>query len=361
MYLQGKNEFIHEYISLELPSDSISIITSNMGSSMCEVQIFGVGTLPESVQVWDVPYKDADMLLLSTHADDEHLFFGGTMPYYAGELNYKVQVAYLTNHWAEPYRPHELLNGLWTVGIKAYPVIGEFVDYYSDSLAHAKTLYDLDKVFAYEVELLRRFKPEVVIGHDINGEYGHGVHMLNTWVLQQAIQLSSDETYLPEQVARYGTFAVSKVYLHLYSENAVLMNWNIPLKTFDGKTAFEMAELGFAKHISQQEWFSVSTEGVYDCRAFGLYYTAVGDDQAEGNPDFFENVTTFSDDSVNEPLDEIAITQNEEDQEEQIQQEGFFDTDFFDDPEIKIAVILTGFLFLIFLLLVIWGRRRNRK
>ena len=40
-------------------------------------------------------YEDADMLLLPTHADDEHLWFGGTMPYYAGELGYKVQVGLL--------------------------------------------------------------------------------------------------------------------------------------------------------------------------------------------------------------------------------------------------------------------------
>lgn len=361
MYLQGKNGFIHEYVSLEIPSESISIVTSNKGSSLCEVQLYTAGTLPETVQVWDVPYEDADMLLLSTHADDEHLFFGGTMPYYAGELGYKVQVAYLTNHWAEPYRPHELLNGLWTVGIKSYPVIGEFVDYYSDNLEHAKKLYDLDEVFAYEVGLLRRFKPEVVIGHDINGEYGHGVHMLNAWVLQQAIQLASDESYLPEQVTQYGVFDVSKVYLHLYPEHTIIMDWTIPLEKFGGKTAFEMAELGFAKHVSQREWFSVRTKGVHDCRAFGLYYTTVGYDTPEGIPDFFENISTFSDDVIEAPLEDVDVSQGQEAQEPSTPQNGFLGADFFKDPKIKFAVIVTGIILFIFMLLVVWGRRRNRK
>lgn len=53
-------------------------------------------------------------------------------------------------------------------------------------------------MLAYEVELLRRFKPEVVVDHDINGEYGHGVHMLNTWILQQAVEQSGDVQYFPE-------------------------------------------------------------------------------------------------------------------------------------------------------------------
>ncbi|NCB41108.1 MAG: hypothetical protein EOM59_00585 [Clostridia bacterium] len=359
MYLNGKKDFIHEYVSLEIPSTSATIVTSNKGSTLCEIQIFGEGGLPESVQLWDEPYEDADMLLLPTHADDEHLFFGGTMPYYAGELNYKVQVAYLTNHWAESYRPHELLNGLWTVGIKAYPVIGPFVDSYSDNLEHAKTLFDVEKVLSYEVELLRRFKPEVVIGHDIDGEYGHGVHMLNTWVLQQAIHLASDETYLPEQVSKYGAFDVSKVYLHLYPENPVVMNWNIPLANFSGKTAFEMAELGFSKHVSQQEWFSVRNQGVHDCRAFGLYYTSVGYDSSESVPDFFENINAFSDDVLIVPEEETDLKQEE--QEEEVSKVGFFDAEFFNNPQIKGPVLLTGFLFVVFILLVIWGRIRNRK
>ena len=361
MYLYGKSGFIHEYVSLEIPSGSVSIITSGNGSSLCEIQIYGAGDLPESVQMWDEPYQDADMLLLPTHADDEHLFFGGTMPYYAGELNYKVQVGYLTNHWAEPYRPHELLNGLWAAGITAYPVIGDFVDYYSDNLEHAKTLYDLDELLAYEVGLLRRFKPEVVIGHDINGEYGHGVHMLNTWILQQAVQLSSDETYLPEQVAQYGIFSPSKVYLHLYPENAILMNWDLPLEAFDGKTAFEIAELGFSKHISQQEWFSVRKEGVHDCRAFGLYYTRVGYDTPLESPDFFENILAFSDDPAESLPEDDVIDQSGQEEDKAGKQDGLFSSDFWQNPEIRRAVILTAILLGTYLLLIVWGRRRNQK
>lgn len=40
------------------------------------------------------------------------------MPYYAGELGKKVQVVYFTNHWAGTLPSPELLDGLWTVGIR---------------------------------------------------------------------------------------------------------------------------------------------------------------------------------------------------------------------------------------------------
>ena len=223
------------------------------------------------------------------------------MPTYAGELGYKVQIAYLTHHWEQPMRPHELLDGLWTVGMTHYPVISTFTDYYSDNLEHAKTLWDLDEVEAYEVMLLRRFKPEVVIDHDVNGEYGHGAHRLNTWVLQQAIEWAYDENWRADETAAPGSYLEAaqklkpfqplKVYLHLWPENAVHMNWDKPLSHFGGKTAFEMAEAGFACHYSQTEYFKVGRRGVFDCAAFGLYFTRVGVDTKLDDPDYFENIT----------------------------------------------------------------------
>lgn len=76
------------------------------------------------------------------------------------------------------------------------------------------------------------------------------------------------------------------------------MDVDTPLTAFGGKTAYEMAVAGFAKHASQQKWFSVEKSGKYDCRKFGLYRTTVGSDSGIG--DFFENVT-FSDAPEPEP------------------------------------------------------------
>lgn len=282
----GTQSFLHETIYVPNPQTEISITLP--ASILCDVYAFSAGTLPAFVQDWNAPYDDCDLLLLPTHADDEHLFFGGIMPYYAGEQGKKVQVAYLTNHWGEPYRPHELLNGLWTVGIRAYPVISEFNDLYSMSLDHAKTLYDTDKMLAYQVELIRRFRPEVIVGHDVNGEYGHGVHQLNTYLLMQAVEMSADEQSYPASAQKYGTFDVPKTYLHLYKENELVMDIDEPLSAFSGKTAYEMAVEGFAQHRSQQQWFSVEKSGKYDCRKFGLYRTTVGLDSGIG--DLFEHI-----------------------------------------------------------------------
>lgn len=289
---QGSNGFLHEVVKLDSEQTEL-MLTFQKGSEICDIHLFSEGELPKYVEQWQPPLDDADMLLLPTHSDDEHVFFGGILPYYAGELQKKVQVAYLNNHYGEWYRPHELLAGLWEVGVTAYPIIpDQFNDQYSDSLEHAKTIFDEDAMLNYEVELLRRFKPEVVIGHDLNGEYGHGMHMLGADLLTKAVEISADATKYPDSAALYGTFDVPKTYLHLYSENQIEIDIDRPLTHFGGKTAYEVSVAGFAHHKSQQEFFTVNKGGKYDCRKFGLYRSTVGNDLVGIN--LFENIIAES-------------------------------------------------------------------
>ena len=285
---KSHNEFLHQLITLphNMPTNNLTLSLNGDSIKMAELYVFGEGSLPNFVQDWNRPYNKADLLLLSTHADDEHIFYGGTMPFYSGEENLKVQVAYLTNHYN--YRVHELLNGLWEVGIRAYPIISNFPDYYAESLEQAKTIYDENAILEYQVMLLRRFKPSVVIGHDLNGEYGHGVHMLNANCLTKSLELSKDETAYEESYEKYGLWEVHKCYLHLYKENSLNLNWSKPLSAFNGKTALDMAKEGFSKHYSQTEYFSVGGKGVFDCTAFGLYNSTVGEDLLKN--DFLENI-----------------------------------------------------------------------
>lgn len=287
LYYGGRNKFIHEYIPFRTEQKSLEV-TVPFGGILCDIYVIGKGTVPSWVQQWQPPYEKADLIIFSTHADDEHLFFGGTMPYYAGELNLDVQVCYFTNHWAESYRTHELLNGLWIVGITAYPVISENVDIKTETIEEAKELYGEEEAIKYQTELIRRFKPYVVLGHDLNGEYGHGTHMLNAYAVTKALEVCGDEEIYPDLVEKYGIWDPLKTYLHLYPENKILIEWDKPLNRFNGKTGFDMAIEGFACHKSQQKWFSVRKTGVHDCRAFGLYKSLVGEDILKN--DFFENI-----------------------------------------------------------------------
>lgn len=285
-----ENGFLHQYLELPMPAEEIVI---ELESALCGLYAFEEDSvLPDWVQIWEPTLERCDLLLLPTHADDEHVFFGGMIPYYAAERGYKVQVAYLTNHWSQVLRPHELLDALWHAGIRNYPVIGPFADAWADSLKEAEADISRYDAAAYLTEQIRRFKPSVVIGHDLKGEYGHGQHVLCAVSLTDAIVAATDADIFPESAARYGTWNTPKLYLHLYAENEIVMDWSVPLTAFGGKTAMDVAKEAFALHVSQQGYFYVYGEGDdWDSRRFGLYRSTVGPDVIGG--DVFENITSF--------------------------------------------------------------------
>lgn len=321
----GKYGFLHEYCDIdELFGEARSVgLCFSEETTISDIYVFSAGELPDWVQIWEPAEGDADLLLISTHADDEQLFFLGLLPYYAGELQYEVQVAYFTNHLQTRNRPHELLNGLWTVGVRRYPVISDLPDGWNgvkgdtDSAYYSarKAGFERDDLIAFQVGLLRRFKPQVVVGHDINGEYGHPQHMINTETLIAALPLAADAEYTTNDVEHYGAWDVPKVYLHLYGENQISMNWDIPLSRFGGMTAYEVSRLGYACHLSQQyTWFTdwmlgsrgqytkATDIGTYKPTEYGLYKSTVGIDVTGG--DFFEHLTVRSQIPVTEPMTE---------------------------------------------------------
>lgn len=120
-----------------------------------------------------------------TYSDDEHLFFAGIIPYFAAEKGFNVQVVYFTNPWLTHGRAHEMLNGLWTAGLRNYPAIGSLPDLYSESLDGARRVFEgqgftEEDVIGIQTEQIRRFRPLVAVSHDVNGEYGHGRERLQT-------------------------------------------------------------------------------------------------------------------------------------------------------------------------------------
>lgn len=321
----GQNAFLHEFVDVSalwggLPETLT--LSFEAGTAIAELYVFSAGELPDWVQQWQPPCETADLLLVSSHSDDEQLFFAGVLPYYAVERGLNVQVAYVVQHFRvynerNHQRPHEQLDGLWAVGVRNYPVMSEFPDLYSESKDRAAALnqalsvyegagFTYDDFVSYFTWCIRRFQPLVVVSHDLNGEYGHGTHVLCAAALTDAIVCAADETQYPDSAAAYGAWTVEKTYLHLYPENQIVMDFDIPLESLGGKTAFEMTQEGFACHKSQHwTWFYKWIYGTdanpiqrasdiksYSPCSYGLYDTQVGPDTAGG--DFFENVVTYA-------------------------------------------------------------------
>ena len=273
--LEPAPQYLHTLI--ELPQPLASVRLASEGTlSIANMRVFSPGALPGDVQRWQDPPEKVDLLVLSAHPDDELLFFGGVIPYYAAVKGKAVLVAYMTG--ANNERRHELLDGLWTAGERYYPVIGDFDDQYFHTLQQAYRRWDRNEVNNYLVKLVRRYKPEVVVTHDINGEYGHGAHKLCADAMIRLLDRFDDPLYFPQHAVRYGTWSPPRLYLHLYKQNPVAFDWRQTYEALGGASPLEVARKAFEKHISQFQMgiYAVRDDYEYTCAEFGLYNAVEG-------------------------------------------------------------------------------------
>lgn len=279
--------YLNHGIELLEETRGVIIESTGEGGALSTIRLYSAGEKPKSLQIWKPSATKTDLLIFSAHPDDEQLFFGTVTPLYAGERGYSAGIVYMSHQ--KRLRQSEAMAGMWLCGLDTYPTFAGFVDKYSTNLEDAMGFWGEEKTLEYVVEQLRRYKPEVVVTHDPEGEYGHGAHRLTAATLRKAVEIANDPEQFKSSADEYGVWQVKKLYLHIYGDNQVELPYDEPLTAFDGKTAFEMAVLGYDCHKSQhQYWFYVSTDNEYSCAKFGLAYSTVGEDVLLN--DLFENI-----------------------------------------------------------------------
>lgn len=283
----GQHGFVQEYVALD-GETGIRIVSRaqekrKAALKLHEVTVFGAGEVPASVRRWEAA-ETVDLMVVSAHPDDEWIFMGGLLPTYAAEKEKDVLVVYLT--YGSVGRIQELLDGLWTGGVRIHPVLGDREDKKTNSLKKAYQIWEREELREWLAQLADTHQPRVMVSHDVNGEYSHGAHMAAADICMDVYDHAD-------------AWQVDKLYLHLYETNQQRFDWNTPLAAFDGKTGLEVAREAFACHESQVGQrmkdsqgrlfvCEVADGGYYDNALFGLYGSRVGPDTAGG--DLFENV-----------------------------------------------------------------------
>ena len=346
----GTPRFHHAFFELEglKKVRILSTMAKKNTLGFNEVFAFGEGEVPDWVQRWQEPSEKADILFLATHPDDDVLFLGSAITYYAAEAKKNVQVAYLTS--SNTTRRSEALNGLWRLGVRNYPEFGTFSDKYSTPSKLEQAYKDMggqDKVLGWVTELYRKFRPEVVVTQAVDGEYGHPQHVMLVDAAMKCWETAADGSAYPESASAYGAWEVKKLYLHLYGDEAesTAFNWDVPMVSMDGKTANEVAEDAFAFHVTQagkgnkfkgvRVPFSVAEYGVkrYPNNRFGLYASRVGQDEL--HTDFLEHIEAAEAPSVTEATEEpeSASAADEEPEEPEETEPEELDEPEAEDPE----------------------------
>ena len=281
----NRTGFLLDSVELTEQVASICITPAGENCRLATLRVYPSQYAKHAVQRWESLPDKVDLMLFSAHQDDELLFFGGMIPYYSA-LGKTVAVTYMTNCGRDRYA--EALDGMWTVGLKYHPVFVGWRDAMVTSKEVAQSLWlkNTPDPLLDLVRLIRKYRPEVVVTHDFNGEYGHLQHVLTAELVSEAAVLAGDASYDPETQP----WKVKKVYIHLYEENQIIMDWDQPLPGNESFTSLELATEGYDKHDSQRRFFSMEKHGIlYDNQCFGLYYSAVGEDLEKN--DLFENVS----------------------------------------------------------------------
>lgn len=288
--------YYNQYIPFDRPLSQFRLCTMNGEDKMAfiRLQVMGEGELPVWVQQWQPFEGKADLMVLVAHPDDELLFMGGVIPHYNTVEGKKVIVVYIASMPA--HRKVELLNGLWHCGVRMYPEMPtpKFRDKNTMDRRECLNLWEEEKLKEHITGLIRKYKPDVIVTHDINGEYGHGAHKACNWAVRQCIERAASPARDIASYRQYGAWQVKKVYFHLYdgkkSLGQISFNWQKPEAAFDDKNVLTIAAEAFQMHQSQSRAtiYAVRDYGPYDNSKFGLYYSAVGKDT--GKNDLFENI-----------------------------------------------------------------------
>lgn len=276
---------------------------------------------------WQPRPEKASLMVVSTHPDDEGIFFGGAIPYYTQVRPLPtVLVSMTSGDWNRPpeVREEELRNAAWEYGLRCEPIFPRFKDAPTATVDQTWDLWhdgvvDGDDVaegrqraIDFVAEQIRTYRPEVVITHDFGGEYGHSNHKAAAEAVAEAYQRATDPGYVLDGLAPWQT---KKLYVHLYAndsdgdgdrtdeplrfvrpvESVLYHDWSTPDSALGGKTPLEAANDGLAHHLSQGGSNLVTAwQNRRLSEYWGLYATTVGPDPIVQNGmafgEFFQNI-----------------------------------------------------------------------
>lgn len=206
-------------------------------TTVCLISL-AVASTATAQNPWQPQPAKASLMVIHAHPDDEGIFFGGTIPYYAqvrqlpsidilmtqgaAGQNHRTQASdsanVMVNQDGETLylREAEQYNAARVYGLNNKPILGGFADGGSDGwrdLSNPRT----SPAVAFVVEQIRTYRPDVLVTHALDGEFTrHADHLATANVVNEAYDLVADATYRPDLGA---IWQIKKLYMYANISN----------------------------------------------------------------------------------------------------------------------------------------------
>ncbi len=258
---------------------------------------------------WLPPTNKIALLAVWAHPDDEGIWGGGSLPYYSSVLHMPTMIVCMCP--SEAVRYDELRCAAWSYGLRYEPVFGDFMgynsglntntafgtntinltwDYWADG-RYQGTMSEVEagkaRAINFVAEQIRRYRPDVVITHDLNGETGHDNHKATAYAVTQAFSVAADPNATATNLVGLPPWQAQKLYVHLYPSNRLFHTyWETPSASLSNQTPHQAVNVGLTCHVSQgsNRWICASVyppSGSYTTwpsEWWGLYASVVGPD-----------------------------------------------------------------------------------
>ena len=258
---------------------------------------------------WRPPPNKIVVLAVWAHPDDEGIYGGGSLPYYSTVLNLPTVLVCMTAG-RNTVRDNELRASAWKYGLRYEPVFGHFADVNSGALTNNPYTNTIDMTWDYwagigfrgdgrdveagkarainfVAEQIRRYRPDVIITHDLNGETGHDNHKATAYAVTRAFFVAADPTATATNLVGLPPWQARKLYVHLYPTNRLFHEfWETRYPCLANQTPRQVATSGLTRHVSQgsDRWIVASVynpnywRSVAPSEWWGLYASKVGPD-----------------------------------------------------------------------------------
>lgn len=235
--------------------------------SLCEAKVLAPGAAPVNL----ARREKVDLMLILSGVSDELDMLGGLLPLYAGEHGVKTAVVYLGRD--DGNQVQEAFRALDAMGLDVIPLFLQREDHLTSDVNRVSYYWKSAQLKQEVTDLLHIYGPRVVVTCDPDDEQSLARAQFTAQLVRDAVIRQTTYSDLP----------IQKLY-QLSSDGETVLDGNAPLAVYDGRTALDVAQEGYAQYLSEASFGTIIPESP----RFELIYTTMGQDEAKD--DLFEHL-----------------------------------------------------------------------